>query len=102
MKKHLMLFKALSDETRYKIIEPLLDKERCVCEIYPYVKRTQPTVSVQLAKLESWGIIKSRRDGKKVYYNITNRAVYDLFNVLGIRKKNSIRTDCCRSKKSGK
>ena len=45
------IFKALSDATRLKIVMFLLNGERCVCEIYPYVERTQSTASIQLKKL---------------------------------------------------
>ena len=41
MKKDFELLKALADETRFKIVEYLLEGEKCVCEIFPYVKRTQ-------------------------------------------------------------
>ncbi len=74
-KKLLKIFKALSDETRLKIIEALLDGEKCVCEIVPLTKRSQPTVSIQLAKLEEWGIVSSRREGKSVYYRIADPRV---------------------------
>ena len=69
------LFKALGDETRLKIVEFLLDGEKCVCEIFPHVKRTQSTVSIQLGKLENLGILSSRREGKKIYYKISNEKV---------------------------
>ena len=71
----LKIFKALSDETRLKIVEFLLNGEKCVCEIATHVGRMQSTVSLQLAKLESLGIVTSRRDGKKIYYRITNQKV---------------------------
>lgn len=62
--------KALSDATRLRIVELLLDGEKCVCEIFPHVKRTQSTTSIQLGKLEKAGILKSRREGKNVIYGI--------------------------------
>ncbi|HDD46000.1 MAG TPA: ArsR family transcriptional regulator, partial [Candidatus Aenigmarchaeota archaeon] len=46
MKESLKIFKALCDETRLKIVEFLLNGERCVCEIVPFTKRTQSTVSI--------------------------------------------------------
>lgn len=64
MLNSLATFKALSDSTRLKIVEFLLDGERCVCEIFPHVNRTQSTTSIQLGKLEKSGILKSRREGK--------------------------------------
>lgn len=79
--KKIRLFKALSDETRYKIIELLLDGEKCVCEILPYLNRTQSTVSLQLGKLEDWGVLQSRREGKKIFYKIKNKKVCDLLKV---------------------
>ena len=51
MKKTTKLFEALGNKTRFKIVEFLLEGEKCVCEIFPHVKRTQSTVSIQLNKL---------------------------------------------------
>jgi len=82
----LKILKALADETRLKILELLLEEEKCVCEIFPKVKRTQSTVSIQLGKLEKAGLIKSRREGKKIFYKIKNPAVCDIFKVLGYSK----------------
>ncbi|RME54860.1 ArsR family transcriptional regulator, partial [Candidatus Woesearchaeota archaeon] len=72
MEESLKIFKALADETRLKIVRLLLKGDKCVCEIIPFVKRTQSTVSIQLAKLENLGIVESRREGKSVYYSLSN------------------------------
>jgi ArsR family transcriptional regulator len=85
MKEHLLLLKALSDETRLNIVELLLGGEKCVCEIFPHVKRTQSTVSIQLGKLENWGILESRRQGKWILYRIKDERVYSLFKALGLK-----------------
>ena len=79
----LKILKALSDETRLKIIELLLDREKCVCEIFPAVKRTQSTVSIQLRKLEEAGLIKSRRSGKKIFYKIRDRRILKILKAVG-------------------
>ena len=71
----LRIFKALSGETRLRIVRFLLDQEKCVCEIVPHVKRAQSTVSIQLAKLENMGILASRREGRSVYYRLINKKV---------------------------
>ncbi len=86
MEKNLGLFKALSDNTRLRIIHFLLKGEKCVCEIFPHVKRTQSTVSIQLGKLEKFGVLQSRRQGKWMYYHIKDKRVYLLFDVLGGKK----------------
>jgi len=83
MGNDLKIFKALSDRTRLKIIKFLLSGEKCVCEIFPHVKRTQSTVSIQLKKLEKLGIVKSRRVGKRIFYRIKDYKVCDVFKILG-------------------
>lgn len=82
MKETLKILKALADETRLKILEFLLDGEKCVCEISPYVKRKQSTVSIQLKKLENFGVLKSKRKGRKVFYSIKDYRVYNVLKAL--------------------
>jgi len=84
MDESLKIFKALSDETRLKIVRFLLGQEKCVCEIVPHVKRTQSTVSIQLAKLENMGILSSRREGKSVYYRISNKKVRKILKMMNL------------------
>jgi DNA-binding transcriptional ArsR family regulator len=81
MRHELKIFKALSDETRLNIVEFLLDGEKCVCEIFPHVKRTQSTVSIQLDKLEGMGILLSRREGRKIYYRIADSRVGKMLEI---------------------
>jgi ArsR family transcriptional regulator len=95
MNDSLKIFKALSDETRLKIVDFLLDGEKCVCEIFPHVKRTQSTVSIQLGKLENLGILKSRREGKKIFYSIYDKRVCDVFKAVGNPKGNVFKKSCC-------
>ncbi len=85
-----LLFKALAEETKYKIIELLLKGEGCTCESGEYcaceipslIKRTQSNTSMHLAKLHEWGLIKSRREGKKIRYSIKDKRVYDVFKLI--------------------
>ncbi|MEM2918765.1 MAG: metalloregulator ArsR/SmtB family transcription factor [Candidatus Altiarchaeota archaeon] len=86
MKEALKILNALADETRLKILEFLLDGEKCVCEIFPYVKRKQSTVSIQLKKLENLGVVKSKRKGRKTFYSIKDFRVFDVFRALGYAK----------------
>ncbi len=95
MDETLKIMKALSDGTRLKIVEFLLDGEKCVCEIFPHVRRTQSTTSIQLGKLEKSGILKSRRDGKKILYSIKDFRVCDIFKTLGNKKGEILKKCCC-------
>ncbi|MBT5023261.1 winged helix-turn-helix transcriptional regulator [Candidatus Woesearchaeota archaeon] len=83
MDETLKIMKALSDGTRLKIVKFLLSGEKCVCEIFPHVKRTQSTTSTQLGKLEKADILKSRREGKKIFYSINDLRVCAVFKALG-------------------
>lgn len=85
MKEAQKIFKALADPTRLKIIYLLLSGEKCVCEIFPYLKRTQSTTSIQLKKLEDWGLIHSRRDGKRIFYQIKDTRLCDILKVAGVK-----------------
>ncbi len=92
-----MILKALADETRLKIIEFLLDGEKCVCEIFPCVKRTQSTISTQLDILKKAGIVKSRKQGRRVYYSISDKKACDVLKALGFSKAKITKKSCCCS-----
>ena len=80
--ENIQLFKALSDDIRYRIIKTLLEAvckckenkcgdckgELCACEIPERIGRTQSNTSMHLAKLLDWEIIKVRREGKMRLY----------------------------------
>jgi DNA-binding transcriptional ArsR family regulator len=82
VEEKLRIFKALGDETRLKIVEMLLKGEMCVCEIIPQLRKAQPTVSLQLKKLEMLGIVESRKEGKSVYYNLKNERVRKILQLF--------------------
>ncbi len=94
MKKELQILKALSNETRLKIIKFLLGGEKCVCEIFPHVKRTQSTVSTQLDVLKNAGIVNSRKEGKKVYYFIYDKKIFRMLDALGFSKAKLMKKSC--------
>ncbi|MFH0875403.1 MAG: metalloregulator ArsR/SmtB family transcription factor [archaeon] len=81
MKKHEFL-KALSDETRLKILEFLKNGEQCACKIVPYTKKSQPNVSLHLKKLEEAGILKSRKDGTNILYKISDKKAEKILRLL--------------------
>ncbi|MFH1424358.1 MAG: metalloregulator ArsR/SmtB family transcription factor [archaeon] len=100
MKESLKILKALADETRLKIVEFLLDGEKCVCEIIPHTRRKQSTVSIHLGKLENCGILESRRDGKKILYKINDFRVCNVLKALGYTKRKTVKGLCRRSDKN--
>ncbi|MGC8735027.1 MAG: ArsR/SmtB family transcription factor, partial [bacterium] len=63
MQELLKIFKALSDETRLKILKLLEHGELCVCEIVSALDMIQPKVSFHLGVLQEAGLVKSRKQG---------------------------------------
>ena len=95
MENTLNLFQALGDKTRLKIIDFLLGGEKCVCEIFSEVGRTQSTVSIQLKKLMDSRILDSRKDGRRVFYRIVNYDLCEIFKILNYANKRVGSTNCC-------
>ena len=62
--------KALSDETRLRILNLLLERECCVCEIMQALDISQSRASRNLGILQDAGFLKSRRDGLWIVYSI--------------------------------
>jgi len=81
-KKNISLLKAMEESTRYKILSVLVSGERCACEIPELIKRSQPNTSMHLSKLQDWGIIQSRRDGKRILYSIKDNRVKKILEIV--------------------
>lgn len=62
------IFKALADETRIRILNLLMTKELCVCELEVLLGLNQSNASRHLNKLSSADILKSYKKGQYVYY----------------------------------
>ncbi|CCO07050.1 ArsR/SmtB family transcription factor [Desulforamulus hydrothermalis] len=74
------LFKALSDETRVKIIYALAQQELCVCDIAELTGCTLPAVSHHLRLLRTMGLARCRKEGKFIYYTIDDHHVWQIIN----------------------
>ncbi len=73
MRDFVKLCKALSDETRIRILKVLLQRECCVCEVMQALGISQSRASRNLGILEDAGFIRSRRDGLWIVYCIDER-----------------------------
>jgi ArsR family transcriptional regulator len=70
MKKTAKLFKALSDETRLRILSLLGGGELCVCDLMAILDLPQSTVSRHLATLRNADLVEDRRQGVWMYYRL--------------------------------
>lgn len=66
------LFKIFGDTTRIRILYVLFEAEMCVCDIAEVLKMTQSAISHQLRLLKQAKLVKSRREGKTVYYALAD------------------------------
>lgn len=82
MQDLLNVFKALSEETRLRIVKLLEHGELCVCEIVAALDMIQPKVSFHLAVLKDAGLIKDRKQGKWTHYSIADTDMFRRFLLL--------------------
>ena len=74
------LFKVFGDSTRVRILCALFESEMCVCDIAELLNMTQSAVSHQLRVLKNASLVKARRDGKTIYYSLSDEHVIHIFN----------------------
>ena len=74
-------FKIIGDPTRTKILFALDQNEMCVCDIANVLGMTKSSISHQLATLKASGIVKSRKEGKEVYYTLDDEHVKQVFEI---------------------
>lgn len=70
-KKTAVIFKALCDENRIRILKLLRSGEKCACKLLEELSVTQPTLSHHMKILCDSGIVVGRKEGKWMYYSIS-------------------------------
>lgn len=75
------IFKALADPTRLKILECIKDEEKCICEVIPYTRKSQPNVSLHIKVLKNVGLVNERKDGTRIMLSIPNKNVFRLIDI---------------------
>ena len=82
-----MVFKALSDETRLRILKLLEGGELCVCHVVAAFDMSQSKVSFHLGVLKAAGLLKDRKEGKWMIYKIDDSDLFRRFLVLSLIEK---------------
>lgn len=91
--------KAISDETRLKIIDVLSCSEMCACEILKLIEITQSTLSYHMSVLTDCGLVNGRKDGSWMRYSLNkknSKQFVTLLNEIFEEKKECI----CKTEKS--
>jgi len=76
------MFKALSDETRIRMLHLLSEGELCVCEIMQALEISQTRASRNLGILRDAGLLQDRRDGQWVHYSVRKEVATEYFKLL--------------------
>lgn len=76
------LMKVLSNPDRLLLLCQLTEGEKCVSELETLVGIGQPTLSQQLGVLRQDALVTTRRDGKNIYYQISNTQTLAVMNLL--------------------
>ena len=74
-------FKVLGDSTRAKIISALDISEMCVCDLAVLLNMTKSAISHQLRALRQANLVKHRREGKVVFYSLSDDHVKSVFEL---------------------
>jgi DNA-binding transcriptional ArsR family regulator len=74
------IFHALADPSRRAIFESLTRGETAVMDITARFRISQPAVSQHLAALKGAGLVKGRREGRRIYYRVEPRGMKPLID----------------------
>lgn len=86
-------FKSLSDETRIRILNLLLERECCVCEIMQALEISQTRASRNLRALYDAGFLKLRKEGLWAIYSIDNQSIESYHLNLMEAVRNALETN---------
>jgi ArsR family transcriptional regulator, arsenate/arsenite/antimonite-responsive transcriptional repressor len=94
MEKIIEVLKAVSDPTRLRVLMTMNNGEICVCQITKLLNLAKSTISKHMSILKHAGLVKSRKDGKWIYYrhntdvqNIINLEVLELLKTKLVKDK---------------
>ena len=97
-RKTALVFKALADENRIRILKMLKGGEKCACKLLDELNVTQPTLSHHMKILCDSGIVIGRKEGKWMHYSICaegSQIARDCLNDLTTINCNCEAKSCC-------
>lgn len=76
--EYTVILKAVSDETRLRIVHMLSTGEKCACKILENFNFTQPTLSYHMKILTESGLVDAQRHGAWVHYRLNSEKIADI------------------------
>ena len=86
-----LVFKALCDENRVRILKYLTSGEKCACRLLDDLHIAQSTLSHHMKILTDSGLVKGRKEGKWMHYSVSESGVDTAIGYLAALKE---RADC--------
>jgi ArsR family transcriptional regulator len=83
----LRVLKCMSDKTRLEILQLLKEGEKCVRDMVEMVNQEQSLVSHHLQEMRECGLVKTRREGKKVIYSLADGSIVKLLEDVDLISK---------------
>lgn len=77
LRDYIKLSKAISDETRVRILKLLENGELCVCQLMEILEKVQSTVSKHLGILKNAGLVDVRKEGTWSFYKLSTEGTYN-------------------------
>jgi ArsR family transcriptional regulator len=99
-KQMALIFKALSDENRIRILKLLHNGEMCACKLLDALNISQPTLSHHMKILCDAGIVNGRKEGKWMHYSICRESAEELSAMLRELLTAVDVPDCCCCKET--
>ncbi len=75
------LFRVFGDSTRIKILFVLFEKEVCTCDLAEILNMTPSAISHQLSGLKRAKLVRTRREGKSVFYSLADEHVRTIISM---------------------
>jgi ArsR family transcriptional regulator len=98
-----LLFHALGDERRLRILRLLASGERCVCDLTEALAAAQPLLSFHLKELKKAGLVIDRRQGRWSYYSLRPEAVREIESLLAaLTTPDPASAPCCAPASRGR
>jgi len=76
------ILRTIGHPIRIRIIESLLENDKCVSNIWGSLGLSQATVSQHLSLLRTRGIVQNYRYGSKVKYSVIDRRIEEIINLI--------------------
>ena len=78
------IFKALGNSTRLRILDSVKTEKKCICDIIPFVGKSQPDVSHHIKILKNAGLISEQKEGTNIFIEASNKHI---FEIIGTAKR---------------